>query len=884
MAAYTPLMQQFLEVKENYQDAILMYRVGDFYEMFFDDAKVASAALDLVLTGKDCGQEERAPMCGVPFHSVEPYIARLVAKGFKVAICEQLEDPATAKGLVKRDVIRIVTPGTVIESDMLDESRNNYLAGIFHSEGVTGLAFVDVSTGEVQVTHVEESERGEETINELGRFSPKEILVNAQGASLQGLTHYVEKQEKNMVQTLPNSAFDPETCAKTVTDHFDRSLEELDLTSDPAVRALGAALTYLFSVQKNELSNIREIHVYTGAKYMKLDFSARRNLELTETMRNREKKGTLLWVLDKTKTAMGKRLLRSWLEQPLMSAGGILQRENAVRFLTDHMPLRDEIAEHMTTIHDMERLITRISYGTANARELRSLWETVRSLTPVKALLAEADTALLKTVEEEIDPMEDLVDLIDAAIVEEPPFSIREGGMIRTGYNQELDDLRDIVDNGKGYLAKIEAEERERTGIPKLKIGYNKVFGYYLEVPRSFRGEVPEHYIRKQTLTNAERYITGELKELESKVLGAQERITHLEYELFCSVRETIAASLARIQTTSHAIATLDVLCSFARVSVENHYVCPELRDDGRIEIREGRHPVIEKMLKGAPFVPNDTLLDQEENLAAIITGPNMAGKSTYMRQVALIVILAQIGCFVPAASASLCLVDSIFTRVGASDDLGSGQSTFMVEMNEVAAILKNATRNSLIILDEIGRGTSTFDGMSIAQATLEYVVGKKIRAKTLFATHYHELTDMAQENRGIQNYNIACKKRGDDIIFLRRIVPGPADGSYGIEVAKLAGVPNPVVRRSKEILKRLLAEEQARKAAMAEGWGDEELVDSANRNESAPSGEGLLQMSFAGGQGEAIVEELKNLDVNTLTPIEAMNKLYEIAAKARES
>lgn len=879
MPEFTPLMQQYINIKKQHEDAILMFRVGDFYEMFFDDAKTASRELDLVLTGKDCGQEERAPMCGVPFHSVEPYIARLVAKGYKVAICEQMEDPALAKGLVKRDVIRIVTPGTVIESDMLDESRNNFLCGIYHGERETGIAFVDVSTGEVQVTAVEEGESGEKTINELGRFAPKEILTNSQGAKLKGLISYVEKQEKNMTQTFPDSAFDLEKNEKLITDHFDQSLEELNLTSDNAVRALGAVLDYLFGVQKNDLENIREVHFYTDAKYMKLDFSARRNLELTETLRNREKRGTLLWVLDKTRTAMGKRLLRSWLEQPLMSVGGILKRQNAVQYLTDNMALRDEIADTMATVHDMERLITRISYGTANARELRSLWETVKSLTPIKALLAEANTDLLRQIEQQIDPMDDLVDLIDRAIVEEPPFSIREGEMIRDGYNEELDNLRDIVTNGKGYLAQIEADEREKTGIPKLKIGYNKVFGYYIEVPKSFKGDVPDNYIRKQTLTNAERYITGDLKELESKVLGAQERITHLEYELFCQVRDTIAESLVRIQTTSHAVAALDVLCSFAKVSVENNYVCPIITDDGRIEIQEGRHPVVEKMLKGAPFVPNDTLLDRNENMAAVITGPNMAGKSTFMRQVALIVIMAQIGCFVPAHRAKICLCDSIFTRVGASDDLGSGQSTFMVEMNEVAMILKNATKNSLIILDEIGRGTSTFDGMSIAQAVLEYVTSRKIGAKTLFATHYHELTDMANENPKIKNFNIACKKRGDDIIFLRRIVPGPADGSYGIEVAKLAGVPNPVVKRSRQILKQLVAEEEARQRAVEEEGIDLDAVAA----EALEPEEESMQISFSSNKSDEIVDSLKNLDVTTLTPIEAMNYLYEIAEKAKE-
>ena len=875
MAEFTPMMQQYLSIKEDYKDTILMYRVGDFYEMFFDDAKLVSSVLDLVLTGKDCGKEERAPMCGVPFHSVDPYIARLVAKGFKVAICEQVEDPALAKGLVKREVIRIVTPGTVIESSMLDEAKNNYLSAAFHAEGKTGICFVDVSTGEVQLTELEESQNGERIINELGRFTPREILVNAQCSKLKGFKSFVEKQEGTSVNVLKESETRLEDMERIVTDHFDQNLEELELTSENGVRALGMALNYLYAVQKTDLQNIREVQLYSDNKYMKLDFSARRNLELTETLRNREKRGTLLWVLDKTRTAMGKRLLRSWLEQPLLSPGGITERQNAVQALTEDLALRDEIADYMTSIHDMERLITRISYGSANARELRSLYETVQCLLPIKLLLEDSETRLLQRIETEIDPLEDIMALIEEAIAEDPPFTVREGGMIKEGYSPELDELRDIVANGQGYLATIEAEERERTGIPKLKIGYNKVFGYYLEVPRSFQGDVPEEWIRKQTLTNAERYITGELKELESKVLGAQERITKLEYDLFCGVRETVAQSLIRIQQTSHAVATLDVLCSFAKVAVDNGYVSPEITEDGSIVIKDGRHPVVEKMLDGAPFVPNDTNLDLGDSRAAIITGPNMAGKSTYMRQVALIVLMAQCGSFVPASYARISICDSIFTRVGASDDLASGQSTFMVEMNEVASILKNATSRSLIILDEIGRGTSTFDGMAIAKAVLEYVCNKrKIGAKTLFATHYHELTDMEQELPGIRNYNIACKKRGDDIIFLRRIVPGPADGSYGIEVAKLAGVPNPVVKRAREVLKEIV-EEQERNGGVLKAPVLEPEVTSEPDD---------FQISFTSNVSNEILEELQQLDVNTFTPIEAMNYLYDLSKRAKES
>ena len=879
MAEFTPMMKQYFSVKEQYKDCILFYRVGDFYEMFFDDAKIASQVLDLVLTGKDCGQEERAPMCGVPFHSVEPYLARLVSHGYKAAICEQTEDPALAKGLVKREVIRILTPGTVIESSMLDESKNNYLCAIYASDGMTGLCFADVSTGDVHCTSVEESAAGEQTINELGRFSPREVLVNAQGERLGGLKSYRDKLEGIGLNVLDDKDFDLETAQKTVTKHFGRPLDELELTSDNAVRALGAVLNYLYEVQKTDLSNIRDVQVYSEAKYMKLDFAARRNLELTETLRNREKRGSLLWILDKTNTAMGKRLLRTWLEQPLVSMPAILKRQNAVQYLTDNMPIRDEIAGYLSAVHDMERLITRISYGTANARELRSLRETITGLEPVKALLAEAPTDLLQTIEQEIDPLTDVLDLIDASIVEDPPFSVREGDMIRPGYSEELDGLRDIVANGKGYLASIEASEREKTGISKLKIGYNRVFGYYMEVPNSAKEDVPENWVRKQTLTNAERYITGELKELESKVLGAQERITKLEYELFCGVREQVANQLVRIQTTSHAVAALDVLSSFAKVAVANGYVCPEMTEDGSIEIREGRHPVVEKMLGGAPFVPNDTDLDNGSRQVAIITGPNMAGKSTYMRQVALITIMAQIGSFVPARKARITICDAVFTRVGASDDLASGQSTFMVEMTEVASILKNATKNSLIILDEIGRGTSTFDGMSIAKAVLEYVASRrKLGAKTLFATHYHELTEMEQEADNIRNYNIACKKRGDDIVFLRRIVEGPADGSYGIEVAKLAGVPNSVVKRAREVLNDIVS------AAEANGQnGAVRAAVSAAAAEPAAEEPADFQISFTSNKNEEIIDELKSLDVNTLTPIEAMTRLYDLSNKAKE-
>ena len=874
MMKCTPMMQQYLGIKEKYKNEILFYRLGDFYEMFFDDAKIASNELDLVLTGKDCGMEERAPMCGVPFHSADSYIAKLVSRGYKVAICEQMEDPAKAKGIVKRDVIRIVTPGTVIESSMLDESKNNFLACVCASKSQIGLCFTDISTGVVNITTVSEQVDFTAVLSELGRFSPKEIIINKQAEAINGIKEYESKIEGVSIQTLEDERFDIDNANELIMAHFTKDYRDLGILSEEAASSLGASLSYLKEVQKTELSNITSVSYYTNAKYMRLDFSARRNLELCETMRNRDKRGSLLWVLDKTKTAMGKRLLRSFLEQPLVVPASITRRQNAVRCLIDNLPVRDDIASYMIKIHDMERLITRISYGTANARELVSLQETVAQLSSIKSALKSINTDLLNSIEKDIDPLADILELISTAIVEEPPFSVREGGMIRDGYNPELDSLREIVNGGKGYLAKIEIAEQEKTGIKKLKIGYNRVFGYYIEVSNSYKDLVPEDYVRKQTLANCERYITSELKDLEAKVLGAEERITKLEYEIFCGVRDSVASQLERIQKTSHAIAYLDVLCSFAKVSYENNYVCPEIDATGLIEIRDGRHPVVEKMLGGTPFVPNDTMLDNEDNIAALITGPNMAGKSTYMRQVALIVIMAQIGCFVPASFARISICDSVFTRVGASDDLASGQSTFMVEMTEVASILKNATKNSLVILDEIGRGTSTFDGMSIAKAVLEYITSKKkIGAKTLFATHYHELTEMENDTPGVKNYSIACKKRGKDIIFLRRIVRGPADGSYGVEVAGLAGVPSPVVKRAREILDIL--------------EGNAEIpvnkITATIKNAEASTDEYTNQMSFGENLSEKLVEEIKQLDVNTLTPIEAMTYLYELSKKAKE-
>ena len=865
MAELTPMMKQYFQVKENYPDTILMFRLGDFYEMFFDDAKTVSAELELVLTGRDCGQEERAPMCGVPFHSADSYIARLVAKGYKVAICEQLEDPALAKGIVKRDVTRVLTPGTVIESTMLDESKNNFLACICAQKDCVGLCFADISTGSVHATQFERKNSQRKIINELGRFSPSEIIINSDVPELAQVTDFVKTRLHSSCDLLDDDSFDLSKASALLLKHFHvASLSELSLAdADGAVCAVGAAMEYLKGVQKSELENIKNIDFYGSGSFMRLDVSTLRNLEITETMRNREKKGSLLWVLDKTKTSMGKRMLRSWLEQPLLNIAKITKRHNAVSELVENPSLRDDIIESLTGCQDMERLITRIAYATANARELKGLSSTLSRLPAIKEYLAGCKSSLLSELCGDILPLDELASTIDNAIVEEPPFSVREGGMIKDGFNAELDELRDIVANGKGYIADIQLREQERTGIKKLKIGYNRVFGYYIEVSNSFKEMVPDDYIRKQTLTNCERFITQELKDLESKVLGAQERIVRLEYEVFDSVRKKTAEHLFEIQKTAAAVAAVDVLCSYARVAAENNFCCPIMNAGDRVAITDGRHPVVEKMID-SPFVPNDTVLDCGDNRCAIITGPNMAGKSTYMRQVALICLMAQAGSFVPALNAELCVVDGIFTRIGASDDLASGSSTFMVEMNEVADILKNATSQSLIIFDEIGRGTSTFDGMSIARAVLEYSADKrKLGAKTLFATHYHELTELENSVAGVKNYNIAVKKRGDDITFLRRIIAGCADGSYGIEVAKLAGVPTSVVERAKVVLKEL------------EGEGLKAPVRKIEADEPE------MQISFGNSNANDIVEKLKKLDVNTLTPIEAMTVLYELAKQA---
>lgn len=811
-------------------------------------------------------------MCGVPFHSADSYIAKLVSRGYKVAICEQLEDPKAAKGIVKRGVIRVITAGTVIESSMLDETKNNYLACLCLSFDQMGLCFADVSTGEVHLTAFSEN-TDEKTVDELARFMPREVLLNKEAAALSGVRNFITKKLEATAELLDANAFDYEMACERVKAQFgDQQFASLnDENKKSAVCALSAALSYLYETQKNDLNNIRTVQFYSDLKYMKIGLSSRRNLELTETLRDREKRGSLLWVLDKTKTALGKRMLRSWVECPLYDCAGISRRHNAVEELCRNPVKLKDLTEKFTGIYDMERLMTRVVYNTANAKELLSLKSTLQTLPAIKAELENAESALLRDIYRDMDLLEDIYTLVHDAISEDAPFSVREGGMIQDRFNAELDELRSIVKGGKDYLSTLEQKEQDATGIKKLKIGYNRVFGYYYEVSNSFKALVPDTYIRKQTLTNCERYITEELKELESKVLGAQERIISLEYEVFCAVRKKIAAEYDRTRRTARAIATLDTLCSLANVALANHYTRPEINDSGVISITEGRHPVVEKMLDGVPFVPNDTLLDCKENRIAIITGPNMAGKSTYMRQVAIIVLMAQMGSFVPAKSASIGLCDSIFTRVGASDDLASGQSTFMVEMREVAEILENATDKSLIILDEIGRGTSTYDGMSIARAVLEYVADrKKLGAKTLFATHYHELTELENHIDGVKNYNIAVKKRGEEITFLRRIVRGGADGSYGIDVAKLAGVPETVVRRARVILKAL------------EASAAEQPLPTANIP-AMEEPEEELQVSFASAKEQGILERLQTLDVNTLTPIEAMSVLYELVNEAKQ-
>ena len=852
------MMQQYFEIKEANKDCILFYRLGDFYEMFYDDALTASRELELTLTGRDCGQEERAPMCGVPFHSCEGYIAKLVSRGYKVAICEQTEDPKAAKGLVKRNVIRVITPGTVMEQSMLEEGKNNYICCLYSSDKTIGVCFCDISTGELNATEISGKDSYNKLINQLSSYSPKEILLGGKIIEIKQLPGFIKQKLSAGVELLEDEKFGFTLCSKTASNHFGNEFDKIKDKPD-VICAVGALINYLKETQMNGLERINQIDTYSESQYMKLDYNTQRNLELTQTMLSKEKRGSLLWVIDKTKTAMGKRLIRSWLEHPLMNISTINNRQSAVEELVNNTVLRLELTENLSGIFDIDRLMTKIVYGSANARDLRSLCSAVKDLPQISSLLSECKASHLRMIYKNIDLLEDIHSLIDSAIVEQPPFTIREGGMIKQGYNSDLDVINNDMNNSKDILAQIETEQKELTGIPKLRVGYNRVFGYYIEVTNSYKNMVPDTYIRKQTLTNCERYITPDLKEVEARILGAKDRSVALEFKLFEEIRLKVADSLERIQRTSKAIATLDVLNSFANVASDNRYVRPDVTQSTAIKIKDSRHPVVELLLKNASFVPNDVNLDNKSDRVAIITGPNMAGKSTYMRQIALIVLMAQIGSFVPASSAQIGIVDSIFTRVGASDDLASGQSTFMVEMNEVANIVKSATSRSLLILDEIGRGTSTFDGMSIARAVLEYCADKKkLGAKTLFATHYHELTVMEDLLDGVKNYNIAVKKRGDDITFLRRIVPGGADDSYGIEVAKLAGVPNTIIGRAKEILAEL------------ESGRAETVVKKSNPDEDA-------QLSLLGVAQSPVIDKIKNVDLNTLTPIEAMNLLYEL-------
>ena len=863
MGELTPMMKQYREIKSRTPDCILFFRLGDFYEMFDEDAKTASRELDLTLTTRDKGKdpEDQTPMCGVPYHSSEAYIARLLAKGYKVAICEQMEDPALAKGLVSREVVRIITPGTVIDSSMLDENKPNYIASVYLGPKGGAVCFADISTGEFSLAEFSQDAESH-IVNELGRYRPAEAVLNSAAAENPNIDAAIKALPSCPFQ-VADERFDLSEGTERVCEQFNApDLDYLGLSNkQAAVCAAGALLSYIHETQKTELSHINSINFYTSGRYMELDMLTRRNLELTETLRMGEKKGSLLWVLDKTKTPMGGRLLRSWLEKPLLTPATIKRRLNAVDELCRENIARSEIMLNLREVGDIERLISRIVYGTANCRDLVALSSSVSKLPAIKKLLSPMKSAALRELAE-LDPLEDIGARIDRAIVDDPPFSVREGGMIRMGYSEEVDRLRRLTENVNSEIEAIAVSEREKTGIKKLRVGYNKVFGYYIEIPRSQSSEVPENYVRKQTLANCERFVTQELKELEASILTAHERLKTLEYELFTELRESIAAEVVRIQKTAAAVAEADVLAALAETAVRNNYCMPEVDLSDVIDIKEGRHPVVERTHTGGLFVPNDVYLDCGSNRTLIITGPNMAGKSTYMRQTALIVLMAQIGSFVPAKSARIGIVDRIFTRIGASDDLAAGQSTFMVEMQEVAQILKNASPKSLLILDEIGRGTSTFDGMAIARAVVEYCNDKsKLGAKTIFATHYHELTVLEKELEGVKNYNISAKKRGDEVIFLRKIVPGGADESFGIEVAKLAGVPDFVIRRAKTVLASLEGKKPDKKKIMQPMEQEEDFA----------------QLSLDHVASDAIAERLRMTNLDTITPLEAMNLLYEL-------
>lgn len=853
MEELTPMMKQYMEVKNQYKDCLLLYRLGDFYELFFDDAIIASRELEITLTGKDCGLKERAPMCGVPYHAVQNYVAKLIEKGYKVAIGEQLEDPALAKGIVKRDVIRVITPGTVIESNILDEKKNNYLASIFRSGANFGIAYSDVSTGEFYTTEFADKNNFPKVLNELGRFEPAEIVVNSEMFNDKFEVDSISKKFKTYITNRDEEDEVPELegMAKLAKIPY----------AENATRLL---FNYIKETQKIELKHINKINVYNASNYMTLDNIARKNLELTETLRDKNKKGSLLWVLDKTSTSMGGRNLRRWIEKPLMDIGDIHKRLQAVKELKENVILRSDISETLKKVYDIERLTGKIAYGSVNARDMISLKTSLMQLPALKELMKDRSSDLLKELYDELDVLEDVAKLIEDAIVDDPPVSVKEGGIIKSTYDEEVNKLRTASTEGKNWVIAIESKEREATGIKNLKVGYNKVFGYYLEVSKSFVNMVPDRFIRKQTLSTGERYITDELKEIESTILGAQDKVVNLEYEIFTKIREKIATQIERLQMSSNAVATIDTLCSFADVADVNSYVMPEVDESNDIIIKDGRHPVVERLIDSGSFVPNDTFLNTTEDRINIITGPNMAGKSTYMRQVAQIVLMAQIGSFVPASSAKIGIVDRIFTRVGASDDLSTGQSTFMVEMNEVANIVLNATPRSLLILDEIGRGTSTFDGLSIAWAVVEYISKtEKIGARTLFATHYHELTELEDKLDGVKNYCIAVKEKGEDVIFLRKIIRGGADESYGIYVAKLAGIPNVIIKRANEILNGLKEGSYA--------------ISQVRENKNIKN---VSQVDFYNYKLGEIENELQKIDVNELTPIDALNILVKMKSK----
>jgi len=869
MAEYTPMMRQYFEIKNEYKNAILMYRLGDFYEMFFEDAHIASKVLEITLTGRDCGQEERAPMCGVPFHSVDSYIARLVENGYTVAICEQTEDPAAAKGIVKREVIRVITPGTIMDSAALDESKNNYLASVYVEGAGAGISFVDITTGEISVNEFEGEDVNIQLLNEISRFSPAEIIFNLEAYENSGLLGTIAERFGCSVRNYYNWAYEREKAGKTVAEKFGEVQEEL-FQKGYAVCSLGALLMFLSETQKTELKNLREVQVIESQEFMELDLYSIRNLELLETMRDRKTKGSLLAVLNKTKTSMGGRLLRKWITMPLANCAKITNRHKAVGELLSKPIMREEIIEALKPIQDIERLIAKATYKTANCRDLLAIADSLDTFPEIKKILVECESGVLKRLGESLDELSDVKNVIRDAINPEPPTSLREGNLIRDGFSYEVDSRREIMKNGVDWIRNFAEEEKEKTGLKNIKVGYNRVFGYYLEVSKLNSNDVPDYFVRKQTLSNCERYITPQIKEVEEKIVEAESQIVNMEYEMFCKVRDIVAEQVGRIQMTAHAIATIDVLCSFAFVAEKNRYVMPDMTMSDRIIIKDGRHPVVENITN--MFIPNDTELDGDGKQIAIITGPNMAGKSTYMRQTALIVLMAQMGSFVPASSAEIGVVDKIFTRVGASDDLSAGQSTFMVEMNEVAYILDNATSKSLVILDEIGRGTSTFDGLAIAWSVVEFMSDKKkCGAKTLFATHYHELTELEDRIDGVKNYCIAVKKHGDDITFLRKIIRGGADGSYGVEVAALAGVKKEVTKRAKEILKEL---------ELRDGGGASAV---SQKKTSKKKSVDLMedQLSFMGFEENEIVAEIKGLALDNMSPMEALTKLYALKAKA---